>query len=394
VGQRYSREPLLSCLGQQEELDACVNVPFVLNVSVRQEADPGVSHGFLVLGRGIVVFRKLQMRAVFFWGFLICLKQFFLKDFTFFSKVALLTAVVFFACYCQFSFWLTRSRHYRWSVTHVDLDCSGSVSIAAVLVVDGVNEEERVLVESLNVMLQVLLGTVGADDDLRHFDAKHGSVKEPLQQVEDKGNDSEIDLLLLLLVVLLLLLLILLLLILCGWLGLLLVGNEFCQSLENHLLFLGGCPVAGQLDLSAFREGKVIDTLVQVPWGDFGAVGQMDPVIPLCGHRNGFHREPGFYLVCYFNDHSSFVFDDEKSNWIYWFFESLEGRHDVTPEGNQTQQQKHCRKKSLHWPVEEAEAYHVTGTSSRKVFISTEEQKRRKKYVKQGNATRAVSHWC
>jgi hypothetical protein len=119
----------------------------------------------------------------------------------------------------------------------VDLDCSASAFIAGLI--NGLNEEERVLMKPLNVMLQVLLGIVGADDDLGHFDAKQSSVKQPLQQVEDKGNDSEVNLLLLLLRLTLLLLSVLLMLV-----GLL-VGNEFCQSLEDELLFLGGGPFPG-----------------------------------------------------------------------------------------------------------------------------------------------------
>jgi hypothetical protein len=119
----------------------------------------------------------------------------------------------------------------------VDLDCSASASIA--IVVDGLNEEECVLMKALNVALQVLLGILGTDDDLGHFDAKHGSVKQPLQQVEDEGNDSEVNLLLLLLRLTLLLLSVLLMLF-----GLL-VGNEFCQALEDELLFLGRCTITG-----------------------------------------------------------------------------------------------------------------------------------------------------
>jgi hypothetical protein len=46
VGHRCARQSLLGCFGQQEKLDASVNVPLVLNVSVRQEADPRVSHVF------------------------------------------------------------------------------------------------------------------------------------------------------------------------------------------------------------------------------------------------------------------------------------------------------------------------------------------------------------
>jgi hypothetical protein len=48
VGHRCAREPLLGCLGQQEKLNAGVDVPLVLNVGVRQEADPRVSHRFSV----------------------------------------------------------------------------------------------------------------------------------------------------------------------------------------------------------------------------------------------------------------------------------------------------------------------------------------------------------
>jgi hypothetical protein len=44
VGHRCAREPLLGCFREQKELDAGVNVPLVLNVSVRQEADPRMSH--------------------------------------------------------------------------------------------------------------------------------------------------------------------------------------------------------------------------------------------------------------------------------------------------------------------------------------------------------------
>jgi hypothetical protein len=121
----------------------------------------------------------------------------------------------------------------------VDLDCSTSAFIA--IVVHGLNEEERVLVKPLNVMLQVLLGTLGADDDLGHFDAKQGAVKEPLEQVEDEGNECEVNLLLLLLRLLLTLLLLRRLPMLFG----LFVGNEFCQSLEDELLFLGGGPFPG-----------------------------------------------------------------------------------------------------------------------------------------------------
>jgi hypothetical protein len=48
VGHWCSRESLLGRFGEQEKLDASVNVPLVLNVSVRQEADPRVSHLFLL----------------------------------------------------------------------------------------------------------------------------------------------------------------------------------------------------------------------------------------------------------------------------------------------------------------------------------------------------------
>jgi hypothetical protein len=122
----------------------------------------------------------------------------------------------------------------------VDLDCSASAFIAGL--VDSFNEEERVLMKSLNVALQVLLGILGADDDLGHFDAKQSSVKQPLQQVEDESNDSEVNLFFLLLRLTLLLLSVQSLLLM--FFGLL-VGNEFCQALEDELLFLGGGPFPG-----------------------------------------------------------------------------------------------------------------------------------------------------
>jgi hypothetical protein len=49
VGHRRPWQSLLGSFGQQEKLDASVNIPLVLNVGVRQEADPSVSHVFSVL---------------------------------------------------------------------------------------------------------------------------------------------------------------------------------------------------------------------------------------------------------------------------------------------------------------------------------------------------------